>query len=228
MFVCILNVFNVVQVVVLCDLFDNVGDVWVDGCVLVGYLGVLVKVNQQIDEGVEVVLQCQQFILSVLEWYLCFISVVLLNVVYLFMFNCYGEGMIFGVYVDGSVCIYLYNGIKLCIDILVMLFLLDFVSYDGGELQIEDMYGMYSVKFNVGDLVIYLVMSLYQVMFIMCGVCVVSFFWIQSLICDDVQCVMLFDLDNVIQMFNQIDVDVIVCCMFIGVYYNLMWQWSEI
>ena len=227
MLVCIPNVFNAAQVAALRDLLDNAGDAWVDGRVSAGYSGVPVKVNQQIDEGAEVALQCQQLILSVLERHPRFISAALPNVVYPPMFNRYGEGMTFGAHVDGSVRIHPHNGTKLRTDISATLFLSDPASYDGGELQIEDTYGMHSVKLNAGDLVIYPATSLHQVTPITRGVRVASFFWIQSLIRDDAQRAMLFDLDNAIQTLNQTDADATARRTLIGVYHNLMRQWSE-
>ena len=227
MLVCIPNVFNAAQVAALRDLLDNAGDAWVDGRVSAGYSGAPVKANQQIDESAEVALQCQQLILSVLERHPRFISAALPNVVYPPMFNRYGEGMTFGAHVDGSVRIHPHNGTKLRTDISATLFLSDPASYDGGELQIEDTYGMHSVKLNAGDLVIYPATSLHQVTPITRGVRVASFFWIQSLIRDDAQRAMLFDLDNAIQTLNQTDADATARRTLIGVYHNLMRQWSE-
>ena len=143
------------------------------------------------------------------------------------MFNRYGEGMTFGAHVDGSVRIHPHSGAKLRTDISATLFLSDPASYDGGELQIEDTYGMHSIKLNAGDLVIYPATSLHQVTPITRGVRVASFFWIQSLIRDDTQRAMLFDLDNAIQTLNQTDADAGARRTLIGVYHNLMRQWSE-
>ncbi|WP_199028031.1 Fe2+-dependent dioxygenase [Ralstonia sp. ASV6] len=227
MLVCIPNVFNAAQVAALRELLDNAGDAWVDGRVSAGYSGAPVKNNQQIDERAEVALQCQQLILSVLERHPRFISAALPNVVYPPMFNRYGEGMTFGAHVDGSVRIHPHNGAKLRTDISATLFLSDPASYDGGELQIEDTYGMHSIKLNAGDLVIYPATSLHQVTPITRGVRVASFFWIQSLIRDDAQRAMLFDLDNAIQTLNQTDADATARRTLIGVYHNLMRQWTE-
>jgi len=227
MLVCIPNVFNTAQVAALRDLLDNAGDAWVDGRVSAGYSGAPVKFNQQIDERSEVALQCQQLILSVLERHPRFISAALPNVVYPPMFNRYGEGMTFGAHVDGSVRIHPHDGRKLRTDISATLFLSDPASYDGGELQIEDTYGMHGIKLNAGDLVIYPATSLHRVTPITRGVRVASFFWIQSLIRDDAQRAMLFDLDNAIQTLNQTGADEGARRTLVGVYHNLMRQWSE-
>lgn len=72
--------------------------------------------------------------------YLQFFFVVLLWMIFVLLFNCYGSGEIYGFYVDGVVC---QNGEVgwMCIDLLVMLFFCDLESYEGGELVIEDIYG---------------------------------------------------------------------------------------
>ena len=60
-------------------------------------------------------------------------------------------------------------------------------DYDGGELLVEDTYGVHSVKLPAGDMVIYPATSLHRVTPITRGTRVSSFFWIQSMIRDDAQ-----------------------------------------
>lgn len=84
----------------------------------------------------------------------------------------------FGIYVDNVIWLLCGMDFCVCSDLLVMLFFEEFGVYDGGELCVEDMYGVYCVKLLVGDFVLYLVLSLYYVMLVMCGECVVLFFWI--------------------------------------------------
>jgi PKHD-type hydroxylase len=79
------------------------------------------------------------------------------------MFNRYSEGMTFGLHVDGGVRLHPHNGRKLRTDVSATLFLSDPASYDGGELQIEDTYGVHSVKLAAGDMVVYPSTSLHQV-----------------------------------------------------------------
>ncbi|MGO4307326.1 Fe2+-dependent dioxygenase [Cupriavidus sp. RAF12] len=227
MLVCIPKVLNAEQLAALVQQLEHAGDAWVDGRVTAGYSGAPVKFNQQIDERSEVAVQCQHLILAALERNPLFISAALPNIVYPPMFNRYGEGMTFGAHVDGSVRIHPHNGRKLRTDISATLFLSDPASYDGGELQVEDTYGMHSVKLAAGDMVIYPATSLHQVTPITRGTRLASFFWIQSLIRDDGQRALLFDMDNAIQTLNQTNADDRARRSLVGCYHNLLRQWSE-
>lgn len=227
MLVCIPKVLNAEQLAVLRQHLDQAGTAWVDGRVSAGYSGAPVKFNQQIDERAEVAQQCQHLILGMLERNPLFISAALPNIVYPPMFNRYSEGMTFGAHVDGGVRIHPHNGRKLRTDISATLFLSDPASYDGGELQVEDTYGTHSVKLEAGDMVIYPATSLHQVTPITRGTRVASFFWIQSLVRDDAQRALLFDLDNAIQKLNQTGADDGARRSLVGCYHNLLRQWTE-
>lgn len=227
MLVCIPRVLDAEQLAVLVAQLEQAGDAWVDGRVTAGYSGAPVKFNQQIDERAEVAAQCQHLILSALERNPLFISAALPNLVYPPMFNRYSEGMTFGAHVDGSVRIDPHSGRKLRTDISATLFLSDPASYDGGELQVEDTYGLHKVKLAAGDMVIYPATSLHQVTPITRGTRLASFFWIQSLVRDDGQRALLFDMDNAIQTLNQTNADERARRSLVGCYHNLLRQWSE-
>jgi len=203
------------------------GDAWVDGRVSAGYQGVPVKNNQQVDERSEVAAQCQAIILGALERHPLFISAVLPNEVYPPMFNRYGVGMSFGAHVDGSVRIQPRTGRKLRTDVSATLFLNDPSDYDGGELVVHDTYGAHRVKLAAGDMVIYPATSLHEVTPITRGERLAAFFWIQSLVRDDAQRALLFDLDTSIQRLNRTDADGDARRSLVGIYHNLMRQWSE-
>jgi PKHD-type hydroxylase len=120
-----------------------------------------------------------------------------------------------------------HTGRKLRTDVSATLFLADPADYDGGELQIDDSYGMHSVKLAAGDMVLYPATSLHTVTPITRGVRMGCFFWIQSLVRDDGQRQMLFDMDNAIQRLNQTDADALARRTLVGCYHNLLRQWSE-
>ncbi|WP_454766901.1 Fe2+-dependent dioxygenase [Cupriavidus campinensis] len=227
MLVRIPKVLNAEQVAAVLQQLEHAGDAWVDGRVSAGYSGAPVKFNQQIDERSEVAARCQHLILAALERNPLFISAALPNIVYPPMFNRYGEGMTFGAHVDGGVRIHPHNGRKLRTDVSATLFLSDAASYDGGELQVEDTYGVHSVKLEAGDMVIYPSTSLHQVTPVTRGTRIASFFWIQSLIRDDGHRTLLFDMDNAIQTLNQTNADERARRSLIGCYHNLLRQWSE-
>jgi PKHD-type hydroxylase len=227
MLIAIPKVLNDQQLSAVRQLLDNAGAAWVDGRVTAGYQGSAVKFNQQIDEASEVALQCQQIILSALERHPRFISAALPNTVYPPMFNRYGEGMTFGAHVDGSVRIHPHDGRKLRTDISATLFLTDPTDYDGGELQVEDTYGMHAAKLAAGDMILYPATSLHAVTPITRGLRTGCFFWVQSLVRDDTRRSILFDMDNAIQQLNQTNADEQARRTLIGCYHNLMRQWSD-
>ncbi|HEY4074125.1 MAG TPA: Fe2+-dependent dioxygenase [Herbaspirillum sp.] len=227
MLIAVPKVLNDQQLSAVRQLLDNAGAAWVDGRVTAGYQGAPVKFNQQIDESSEVAAQCQQIVLSALERHPRFISAALPNTVYPPMFNRYGEGMQFGAHVDGSVRINPFDGRKLRTDISATLFLTDPADYDGGELQIEDTYGMHSAKLAAGDMILYPATSLHSVAPITRGIRTGCFFWVQSLVRDDTRRSMLFDMDNAIQQLNQTNADEQARRTLIGCYHNLLRQWAD-
>ena len=84
-------------------------------------------------------------------------------------------------------------------DLSATLFLAEPDEYDGGELIVEDTYGVHSVKLPAGHLVLYPSTSLHRVEPVTRGARIASFFWIQSMVRDDGARTLLFDLDTAIQ-----------------------------
>jgi len=227
MLVAIPNALNARQLHDVRSRLEAAGDAWVDGRVSAGYQGAPVKHNEQIDERSAVAAECQSIILGALERHPRFISAVLPNEVYPPMFNRYGVGMAFGAHVDGSVRIHPHTGRKLRTDVSATLFLNEPEDYDGGELVVHDAFGTHRVKLAAGDMVIYPATSLHEVTPITRGRRLASFFWVQSLARDDAQRALLFDLDNAIQQLNQAGADPDARRSLVGIYHNLMRQWSE-
>jgi PKHD-type hydroxylase len=226
MLVCIPEVLDAAQIVSLRERLDR-SNSWVDGRVTAGYQGAPVKFNHQIDERSETALACQRIVVAALERNPTFISSVLPNIVYPPMFNRYGDGMKFGAHVDGSVRIHPHDGRKLRTDVSATLFLTNPDDYDGGELVIEDTFGRHSVKLPAGDMVIYPATSLHQVTPITRGARTSCFFWVQSLIRDDSQRALLYEMDGAIQRLNQTNADEVARRSLIGCYHNLVREWSE-
>ena len=227
MLVAIPNALNAQQLHAVRSRLEAASDVWVDGRVSAGYQGAPVKFNEQIDERSAVAAECQSLVLGALERHPRFISAVLPNEVYPPMFNRYGEGMTFGAHVDGSVRIHPHTGRKLRTDVSATLFLSEPDDYDGGELVVHDAFGAHRVKLAAGDMVVYPATSLHEVTPITRGRRLASFFWVQSLVRDDARRSMMFDLDNAIQRLNQTNADALARRSLVGVYHNLMRQWSD-
>ena len=201
---------------------------WVDGRVTAGHQGVHVKQNQQIAEGSAVSAELGGIVLAALERLPLFISAALPNQVYPPMFNRYENGMHFGSHVDGSVRLMPNTGVKMRTDLSATLFLAPPESYDGGELMVEDTYGAQSIKLAAGDMVLYPASSLHRVTPVTRGVRVACFFWVQSMVRDDGQRALLFDLDNAIQRLTATGADDAARVHLTGCYHNLLRMWSDI
>ena len=201
---------------------------WVDGRVTAGHQGVHVKQNQQIAEGSSTAIELGNIVLSALERHPLFISAALPHRVYPPMFNRYQGGMHFGSHVDGSVRLMPGTGDKIRTDLSATLFLAAPDSYDGGELLIEDTYGTQTVKLPAGDMILYPASSLHQVNPVTRGMRMACFFWVQSMIRDDGQRTLLFDLDNAIQRLTATNADEGARVRLTGCYHNLLRMWSDV
>lgn len=201
---------------------------WVDGRVTAGHQGIHVKQNQQIAEGSPVAVELGGIVLSALERLPLFISAALPNRVYPPMFNRYEPGMHFGNHVDGSVRLMPGSGVKIRTDLSATLFLAPPESYDGGELLIEDTYGSQAIKLDAGDMVLYPASSLHRVTPVTRGVRLACFFWVQSMIRDDGQRALLFDLDTAIQRLTATAADDAARTSLTGCYHNLLRMWSDV
>jgi PKHD-type hydroxylase len=101
-------------------------------------------------------------------------------------------------------------------------------DYDGGELIVEDTYGAHSVKLPAGDMIVYPATSLHRVTPITRGSRICSFFWTQSMIRDEAQRGLLFDLDmSIIRLAGDHPQHKSVVSL-TAVYHNLLRQWAEI
>jgi len=204
---------------------------WVDGRATAGHQGARVKHNRQIAEGSPLARELGDVILAALERHPLFISAALPSRVYPPLFNRYEPGMQFGSHVDGAVRLLpraAAGADKIRTDLSATLFLTDPEDYDGGELLIDDTYGMQSVKLAAGDLVLYPASSLHRVEPVTRGVRVASFFWIQSMIRDDACRALLFDLDRSIQRLAARVAEDPALVTLTGVYHNLLRQWAEV
>ena len=114
-------------------------------------------------------------------------------------------------------------------DLSCTLFLSEPEEYDGGDLVIEDTYGYHEVKLPAGDVVLYPATSLHEVSSIIRGTRFASFFWVQSMIRDDAERHMLFNLDQSIQSLRmQLGDQHEEVVKLTNLYHNLMRKWAEL
>ena len=201
---------------------------WVDGRMTAGDQAGKVKSNLQVPvdspEGAEL----SKIVLRALGRSATYSSAVLPLRVLPPMFNRYDEGMTFGAHVDGSVRV-LPGGQSLRTDVSTTVFLTGPDEYDGGELVVHDTYGQHKVKLPAGHAVIYPATSLHSVTPVTRGSRWASFFWAQSMVRDDWQRHMLYDLDQAIMRVRSMlpDDDPGVTGL-TAHYHNLIRQWTEI
>ncbi len=112
-------------------------------------------------------------------------------------------------------------------DLSSTLFLAAPEEYDGGELIVEDTYGTHSVKLPAGSLVLYPATSLHHVRPVTRGARVASFFWIESMVREDAERTLLFDLDMAIQRISRDVPDHPSNVQFTGIYHNLLRRWAD-
>ena len=143
------------------------------------------------------------------------------------LFNRHEGGQSFGNHVDNA--IRQLPGIpqRIRADLSATLFLAGPEEYDGGELVVEDTYGVHSVKLAAGHLVLYPSTSLHHVRPVTRGARICSFFWIQSMVRDDGARTLLFDLDGAIQQVAAHLPNNPAPVQLTAVYHNLLRRWAE-
>jgi PKHD-type hydroxylase len=205
---------------------------WIDGRVTAGHQSAQAKDNQQIAEGSPAWRELGEMILKALGQNPLFLSAALPLHVFPPLFNRYSGGQSFGTHVDNAIRHVPGSPHRIRTDISATLFLAEPDEYDGGELSIEDTYGVHRIKLPAGHMVIYPATSLHHVTPVTRGARVCSFFWIQSMLRDDGQRSLLFDLDLAIQRLGRDLPDQPVAqqtaVQLTGVYHNLLRQWSEL
>lgn len=201
---------------------------WIDGRVTAGHQSARVKDNLQLAEDDPVARDIGDAILTALGRHALFVSAALPFRVFPPLFNRYEGGQAFGTHVDNAIRSIAGTTHRIRTDLSATLFFSGPDEYDGGELLVEDTYGVHTVKLPAGHMVLYPSSSLHHVRPVTRGARVASFFWIQSLVRDDGARTLLFDLDSTIQQLNRERPDHPSAVQLTGVYHNLVRRWAEL
>jgi PKHD-type hydroxylase len=201
---------------------------WVDGRVTAGHQSARAKNNLQLPEGSPEAQQLGNTIIEALQQNSLFITAALPFRVFPPLFNRYLTGQAFGTHVDNAIRQVPGTPHRIRTDISATLFLSSPEEYDGGELTVEDTYGVHSIKLNRGDMILYPATSLHHVRPITRGERMSAFFWIQSMIRDDAKRTLLFDIDGAIREIHRDMPDHQATVQLTGVYHNLLRQWADI
>jgi PKHD-type hydroxylase len=200
---------------------------WVNGRATAGYQSAKVKENLQLAEDDAIARDLGQIVIRALERTPLFMAATLARHVFPPNFNRYEPGMNFGAHVDNAVRQVGRSPLRIRTDVSATLFLSDPSEYDGGELLVEDTYGAHSAKLPAGDLVIYPSTSLHRVAPVTRGARNAAFFWIQSMVKDDGERALLFDMDRSIMELTQKLPDDPALVRLTACYHNLMRRWAE-
>lgn len=200
---------------------------WRDGAATAGALARQQKKNLQLDDASEVAVALGDHLLGRLQSHPLFISAALPRRIFPPKFNRYEDSGAYGPHVDAAVLRSPRDGATLRSDLSATLFLSDPETYDGGELEIEGPFGVQSAKLAAGDLVLYPSSSLHQVVPVTRGVRLASFFWIESLVADEGERTLLFDLDQAVQgLTPAVGAQDESLLKLTHVYHNLLRRWA--
>lgn len=201
---------------------------WADGKITAGSQSEQVKNNRQLPEDAQAAHAARAIVLDALGRSALFITGALPKKTYPPLFNRYdGASNAFGNHIDNSVRTSPVTGAWVRTDLSATLFLSEPAEYDGGELVIEDTFGSQSVKLAAGDLILYPASSVHRVEPVTRGCRLAAFFWIESMVRDDAQRRLLFDLDMSILSLRGTDGDTPPVVKLTGCYHNLLRMWAD-
>jgi len=201
---------------------------WIDGNATAGHQSRLAKQNLQLAENDPAALDMGSVIVAALQGNPLFVSAALPRKVFPPLFNRYEGGQNFGTHVDNAIRRSRVTGDQIRTDLSATLFFSDPEEYEGGELVIEDTFGVQRIKLNAGSMILYPASSLHHVTPVTSGTRLASFFWIQSMVRDDGERTILFDMDTAIQRLAAADPLHASVVQLTGVYHNLLRRWAEI
>ena len=202
---------------------------WIDGNATSGAQAALAKRNRQLPEDSAAAKRAGEIVLDALGRNPLFVSAALPAKVWPPLFNRYGGGEQFGMHVDNAVRIKRGGAERLRSDLSATLFLSAPDDYEGGELTVEDTYGAHAVKLAAGDLILYPASSLHHVTTVTSGERIAAFFWVQSMIRDEAQRRVLFDLDVAVQrLAGELGQGHAAVVALTGTYHNLLRMWAEV
>ena len=203
-------------------------DIWIDGRVTAGHQSGQTKHNSQLPEDHEDAKKLGATVLTALENNPLFMSAALPLKVFPPLFNRYQHGQSFGNHVDNAIRQVSGTPHRVRTDLSATLFFSNPDEYEGGELVVEDTYGVHAVKLPAGHLILYPASSLHHVRPITRGTRLASFFWIQSMVRDDGERTILFDLDVAIQRLMSDVPEHPGIMELTSLYHNLLRRWADV
>lgn len=200
---------------------------WSDGRITAGTQAALTKNNQQLSDNEKQLPVLRKILMQALSRNALFFAAALPLKILPPFFNRYaGISNTYGAHVDGAMR-QAPDGSYVRTDLAATLFLSDPTSYVGGELEIEDTFGSHAFKLAAGSLVLYPASSVHQVTPVTQGERLASFLFMQSMVRDDTQRRLLYDMDMALLELRTTIGETEAVVKLTGTYHNLLRQWAE-
>ncbi len=137
----------------------------------------------------------------------------------------YETGMEYGEHIDDPI---MGQGDRYRSDLAMTIFLNSPDEYKGGELIIQTPFGEQTIKYNAGDAVLYPATTRHRVVKVTSGERLVAVTWVQSLIRDNEQRDLLYQLSKTREKMLRKDPDSEDTKCIDSTYVNLVRMWSEV
>jgi PKHD-type hydroxylase len=201
---------------------------WVDGRGTAGHLSHGVKDNQQLRFDNPVAIELGEMITRRLETHPLFMSAALPHKIVPPLFNRYATSQRYGDHVDGAIRPIDGTPHRVRTDLSATLFLSELDDYDGGELVIEEPIGPHRARLPAGHLLLYPASRIHRIEPVTRGVRLASFFWVQSLVRDDADRAVLFELDSTHRTLpRETEPEKRALLSLTNVYHNLVRRWAD-
>ena len=201
---------------------------WSDGRGTAGHLSQGVKDNQQLRFDNPLAVELGELILGKLETHPLFMSAALPSKIVPPLFNRYAGGQRYGDHVDGAIRPIDGTPHRVRTDLSATLFLSEAGDYDGGEVVIEEASGARGYRLPAGHLLLYPASTIHRVEPVTRGARLASFFWVQSLVRDEADRAVLFQLDSTLRTLpRDTEEQKRALLSLTNVYHNLLRRWAD-
>jgi PKHD-type hydroxylase len=185
---------------------------------------VAIKHNLQLATGSDAATRAAEVLVAALRDSGAFFAATWLDAMTTPLFCRYEPGMAYGDHVDAAMMG--APPMQMRCDIAVTVSLVDAASYDGGDLVMDTDGVSQPWKGNAGDCLIYPADTLHRVVPVTRGVREVAVFWIQSMVREDWQRRILFDLTSVLDAAQRGGAPGPDAETLRRIYYNLVRHWA--
>lgn len=199
---------------------------WRDGAGTAGHVAARAKTNLQLADADPLGLEIGAAIVERLAATPRFVAASLPLRILPPRFSLYAGGGAYGRHIDSAVFSAPGTRERVRSDLSATLFLSEPETYDGGELVAEFGMTREQVKLPAGHLLLYPANSLHQVMPVTRGTRIAAFFWVQSLVREQVRRTMMLELDDSIQALAARDSNDPEVVRLTGLYHNLLREWA--